>query len=351
MKSFTQFISENLNPTQEDYNEIIRLLISDDPLERYLGAQELELYSDEEKMRVQQGILDFFKLDSEKIKKISQSATNPYYTLIEFEKIGAVDFFNTPENIFRDLFKNQFIIKAAAENMSFEEIVNATALDLKLSELSPNLFNGLDKLERLTIYGKKDTAVESQTGDLDSSVFKGLAELESLEIYDFKINKIRDNIFKDNPKLLSVIIKKCSISEISDSAFSSDSLTTLKINDNSIKSINNIVFNDIPKLNKLDLSFSRIENLTPGMFNGLDSLSILYLSSNKIKIIPNGAFDGLANLKDLWLDNNPITKIEDNAFAGLNNLKDLSMIDVNIAKEEYEDQLSSNTSVTLDYPF
>jgi hypothetical protein len=126
MKSFTQFISENLNPTQEDYNEIIRLLISDDPLERYLGAQELELYSDEEKMRVQQGILDFFKLDSEKIKKISQSATNPYYTLIEFEKIGAVDFFNTPENIFRDLFKNQFIIKAAAENMSFEEIVNKT---------------------------------------------------------------------------------------------------------------------------------------------------------------------------------------------------------------------------------
>lgn len=68
--------------------------------------------------------------------------------------------------------------------------------------------------------------------------------------------------------------------------------------------------------------FSTIEDIH-GAFNGLQSLQTLVLNNNLIKTIPKQAFTGLERLKDLNLGNNNITQIQLNAFETVPELKNL----------------------------
>lgn len=76
-------------------------------------------------------------------------------------------------------------------------------------------------------------------------------------------------------------------------------------------------------------AFQRVE---PSISNELPGLEKLDLSGNKISLIGNNSFVGLTLLEELSMDNNHLSEIKDGDFRGLPNLKTLNLANNKISK-------------------
>ncbi|XP_055377292.1 chaoptin [Condylostylus longicornis] len=104
-------------------------------------------------------------------------------------------------------------------------------------------------------------------------------------------------------------------------------LTYINLSFNQICQILNGLFNgDIHKhLIEIDMSYNLIENLTSKTFDNLEKLQILNLQSNKINIIERHSFFNLPYLKYIDLSHNKLYNISESAFAFLPSLTELDL--------------------------
>ncbi|OWA49972.1 G-protein coupled receptor GRL101 [Hypsibius exemplaris] len=94
----------------------------------------------------------------------------------------------------------------------------------------------------------------------------------------------------------------------------------------------NTTFNDLQRLNVLDLSRNNIRHLANGkLFKNLWQLKVLKLAENHINSIPENAFYGLANLRVLDLAGNNINNLSELSFNGLSSLPQLDLSDQSIS--------------------
>ena len=86
-------------------------------------------------------------------------------------------------------------------------------------------------------------------------------------------------------------------------------------------------FNDLPSLEKLDLSSSGITEIKKGVFVNLPKLKVLNLQLNhSLRTLHPGAFNDLPSLEKLDLsENNGITEIKAGTFVNLPKLKKLML--------------------------
>lgn len=94
-------------------------------------------------------------------------------------------------------------------------------------------------------------------------------------------------------------------------------LKKLNISKNELKKLDENQFEELDRLEMLDLKNNEIEFLEKGCFSGLNSLKLLYLSENKVKSLDKNKFEASNQLE--WLDlNNQIELLETDWFLGLN---------------------------------
>ncbi|XP_078603433.1 uncharacterized protein LOC144877394 [Branchiostoma floridae x Branchiostoma japonicum] len=93
-------------------------------------------------------------------------------------------------------------------------------------------------------------------------------------------------------------------------------ITSLKLNHNSITNLRRNGFSLYSKLKELNLSNNKISKVHKGVVTS-NQLQKLLLSNNKITYIQPGAFSRLGRLQDLYLNGNKITNIDPGTFSCL----------------------------------
>lgn len=231
--------------------------------------------------------------------------------------ITASDFVNAVNLRFLSLSSNSIL--------SLEDNLFANALLLETINLSNNgivtvstaAFAGLSNLQELFLYSNEIVT-------LSGAVF---APLTSLVYLDLGSNAIVDiNLDLSNLEHLRALwLEYNAIETIGNNSIVSPSLLSLYIYGNTIRSLSDYVFDDLPSLTTLSLGSNQMQEISENAFFGLSQLQILSLYDNEISSLPSGIFMPLGMLNSLDLGYNSIEEINFRLFSTNQNLNTLWM--------------------------
>ena len=138
-----------------------------------------------------------------------------------------------------------------------------------------------------------------------------------------------------------------------------DSLSTLILEKNFIRVVNEYSFHSLSNLTHLNLNFNKIKYLQVNVFNNLSSLITLTLRCNYLTVVEKGLFNHLMRLTWLDLGQNFIHSLDDDLLKFLKVLKYLNLdsnnltnIPTNLFRSTYElinVNLAWNNLTSLEY--
>jgi len=109
------------------------------------------------------------------------------------------------------------------------------------------------------------------------------------------------------------------------SAFSNlTNLKSLELSDNALKSLPDGLFDGLEKLEKIDLSFNRL-NLTESLFGKPSGIREFMCQDCELESIPKAVLEKLPNLTSLNLNQNSFVTLPAGAFSAVSSLKELSL--------------------------
>jgi Leucine-rich repeat (LRR) protein len=163
--------------------------------------------------------------------------------------------------------------------------------------------------------------------NLPSNILQGL-KTETLSLKNNGIKTIADEVFdRLDPCLKTLDLQSNQISYVKSRHFKNikNCLVNLNLEQNQIETIDGS-FDDLVKLENLDLSRNLIKTITNDSFKDLISLSSLNLNENRIIFIEEQAFRNLSKISRLDINENQLTIIQDSHFK---HLKSLHLFDLN----------------------
>ena len=113
--------------------------------------------------------------------------------------------------------------------------------------------------------------------------------------------------------------------------FTAKSLRYIKLSNNYIETLNPSVFNELPSLQKIDLSFNNLHligslnNTVPSLFEQNLYIKIIDFSSNKLSFLPNDTFVSNRHLEKIFVSNNSFTQI---SLSNISNFYNLTLLDL-----------------------
>ncbi|KFB52194.1 AGAP001004-PA-like protein [Anopheles sinensis] len=147
----------------------------------------------------------------------------------------------------------------------------------------------------------KNNANHEQSASLVRHHFEGLESLDRLAISNAKLADIRADLFEHLPNL-----------------------TWLDMRDN-IFQLPPTIFDTLPRLRILELSFNSMEVLDPRLLRNLPNLRLLTLWHNKLHSISREAFEGVPLLERLDISANQLEALPSDLFAPLTKLSELAL--------------------------
>ena len=160
----------------------------------------------------------------------------------------------------------------------------------------------------------------------EDEVFSKFKNLKSLHTIDSNLRKISEKSFNNLVKLEEIDLSSNKIRIIEDRSFSTlKSLSTLRLVRNKIEELNQETFEGLINLKTLELTSNSIRQLNDLVFLNMVSLKTLHLGSNQIDSIEKDAFKDLVNLEHLTLADNKLSFIEEFSFGHLQKLKVLDL--------------------------
>ncbi|XP_049289502.1 protein toll-like [Anopheles funestus] len=147
----------------------------------------------------------------------------------------------------------------------------------------------------------KNNANHEHSASLVRNHFAGLENLDRLAISNAKLSDIGPDLFEHLPNL-----------------------TWLDMRDN-IFQLPPTIFDALPKLRILELSFNSLEELNPRLLRHLPNLQLLTLWHNKLRTVSRQVFTGVPELERLDLSANQLESVPSDLFADLPRLTELAM--------------------------
>ncbi|KAM0680290.1 hypothetical protein GINT2_001676 [Glugoides intestinalis] len=159
--------------------------------------------------------------------------------------------------------------------------------------------------------------------NIDLDIIRLMKNIKRLDIIDVKeLEKIPDLLFDDLTNLESLSLQNNNIKELQPNIFNNlQKLESLDLSKNKLTEFPSCVFDDLTNLKSLSLQNNNIKELQPNIFNNLQKLEYLRLYNNKLTEFPSCVFDGLVNLKLLSLQNNNIKELQPNIFNNIQKLE------------------------------
>jgi Leucine-rich repeat (LRR) protein len=194
--------------------------------------------------------------------------------------------------------------------------------------------NSQETIEELTI---KNT----DFSQLPETFGPTLRSMKSLKTLDLKYNWIRSvEAFVDLPNVESIDLSESKIVKLPANAFKGcPRLMELNLFDNKIEVLRGDEFNQLSGLKELVLSPTKLSNIPPTTFHqlrALEKLVLTYPFSYNNVIINKELFKYSTNLRSLRLDGNNIQAIHPEVFDGLNKLTFLNLRGNKCVDEKFE---------------
>lgn len=135
-----------------------------------------------------------------------------------------------------------------------------------------------------------------------------LNNLSTLNLNRNLIKSIQNKALANFSKLLTLSLRHNQIDVLQDHAFFGlGSLKTLDLSYNGIVAISSASLQHLTRLTTLDLTHNFLRALTADLITPLPSLKDLRLSGNDISIVARNALDGAHELKSLSMQENPLS--------------------------------------------
>ncbi|XP_055629540.1 protein artichoke [Toxorhynchites rutilus septentrionalis] len=190
--------------------------------------------------------------------------------------------------------------------------------------------------------------VERNLRSLPVDSLAGLRKLEAVTIQSDSLKRLPD--FSGLPRLRYISVQSSSLIGIAPQSFRDlKNLETIHITGSrTLARLEGGLFNDLPKLNLINLSENGIDWVHLRAFVGLPSLKSLQLSGNRIADagMIGRAVKDIPNLAVLKLDRNTISKLNEGSFVDLPSLKELYLND-NTITEMYHGAFHRTPSLKL----
>ena len=185
----------------------------------------------------------------------------------------------------------------------------------------------LSVVRTLSIYFSHSGLFRLQAHD-----FKGLIGLKSLSFASGNL-RLEEKVFDELRKLESLNLSGNTIRRLPKGVFDGlGGLKRLNLSNNYLASLPAGVFDGLGELEHLNLYRNNLSGLPAGVFRGLDSLVTLNLSLNPLNHLSEGTFHGLARLEFLNLSSTAPAFLSARVFDGLSSLKGLDMSPIGLTR-------------------
>ncbi|KAK0158723.1 hypothetical protein PV328_009695 [Microctonus aethiopoides] len=180
--------------------------------------------------------------------------------------------------------------------------------------LEDRTFDGLVRLEQLDMQHNRLMSLHGRS-------FRPLRSLMDLNLRGNRLEVVRSDIFTENVQLQRLDLARNNLAQIPHLTFSNTrDLRELYASHNTLTELPGSL-HGLGSLEVLDLSFNKLNILSPETLSSLTSLLELKLVRNKIKELREGAFNRLPRLSFIDLENNELRVIERNAIKNLPELQ------------------------------
>ncbi|XP_035212553.1 oplophorus-luciferin 2-monooxygenase non-catalytic subunit-like [Stegodyphus dumicola] len=192
-----------------------------------------------------------------------------------------------------------YIERFKIENSNFNFIPHNAFINVKFQDLeleNSNMFSLTDT--DVAFEGMEDTlqalviSNSSLLNTWDWSVLRKLRALRKIEISGGDLESVNKDIEEINNGMLIIVLSNNKISRIYDTAFSKfKNLLILELNNNFLTEVKReIIPNPAVLLRKIDLSYNEIKNFPEDMFENIPNLEWLNISWNKILTLNERTF-------------------------------------------------------------
>ncbi|XP_017788728.1 PREDICTED: chaoptin [Habropoda laboriosa] len=180
--------------------------------------------------------------------------------------------------------------------------------------LEDGSFDGLSRLEQLDLRYNRLVTLHGRS-------FRPLRSLMDLNLRGNRLEVLRPDIFQENVRLQRLDLSRNNVAQIPHATFSNTrDLRELYASHNTLTELPGSL-HGLTALQVLDLSFNKLNILSPETLSSLSALLELKLVRNRIRELREGAFDGLPRLTLIDLENNDLRIIERNAIRALPELQ------------------------------
>lgn len=198
------------------------------------------------------------------------------------------------------------------------EIISAKCKDAVIQQL-PN------SLETLHVYDIVDR-MKMPLGKFLGFILMGKENLTSLKIENYHLTSLEANCFENAPNLERLDISRNSIQQISEDSFSGlKNLTYLNLNENLLQSLGDNLFRQLPSLTELYISRNKLVSIGDKDFGGLTNIGKIVLQANQISTISTLAFTMLTTIEDINLQENRLTAVGAGIFKNIVTLKYINL--------------------------
>ncbi|OAD61034.1 Toll-like receptor 13 [Eufriesea mexicana] len=200
---------------------------------------------------------------------------------------------------------------------SLADLPNLKKLSLgynSLRLLENGVFEGLSRLEQLDLKYNRLVTLHGRS-------FRPLRLLMDLNLRGNRLEVLRPDIFQENIRLQRLDLSRNNLAQIPHATFSNTrDLRELYASHNTLTELPGSL-HGLTALQVLDLSFNKLNILSPETLSSLSALLELKLVRNRIRELREGAFNGLPQLTLIDLESNDLRIIERNAIRALPELQ------------------------------
>lgn len=165
---------------------------------------------------------------------------------------------------------------------------------------------------------------------IDGRFSGGFEKVENLTLSGNSIRQLDEHVFQSLPKLFNLDLSHNEIVTVHKNVFKNmTELKQLKLSWNRLKSLSEGMFDHQKHLNVLSLHSNRLSYLTKDMFQGLDCLNVLTLEKNEFSGLTSDVFHNLPALLQISLGNSNM-RVPYTIFAKQSHLQYVFLEKVNV---------------------
>ena len=268
----------------------------------------------------------------DELRKAEEDLKNNYDKLFKECLLDSIK-----DNIFKE-YARTGIVKSDIYKQHFKEKLKQYKNDKETLVVNDRVKQAINKIEESSNETRLDFSnLGLTTEDLaylfNIEKYEGFFEsLKKLYLHFNKLSNLPENIFENLIKLEWLDLQNNNLSTLPEKIF--DNLVKLKWLDlsyNNIEDLPENIFENLIKLELLGLQNNNLSTLPEKILDNLVNLEDLGLLGNKLSSLPEKILDNLVNLEWLSLSRNNLTNLPENIFEKLINLEDLYLSNNNLS--------------------